>query len=524
MSHNSHRTRKLLPAIILVVLSLFLASCSSNTAPSGPSGQVKYGGDIKVGLNADLFSLDPVKSTALVDRQVMLNMYDTLVKVNQKNEVIPDLATAWNYQSPTDLIFTLRTDVKFHDGTPFNADAVVFNINRILADTASPRLSEISAVKEVKAVDASHVEFVLKQAFSPLLAALTDRAGMILSPTAIQKVGAQQLATTPTGAGSGPFKFVEWVKADHILLQRNTAYWQKDAQGNQLPYLNSIRYRPITNGNVEYNNLETSNIDVADSLDPNFLQNIKANPGLIYKQQPGLSFFGLQLNVKAAPLDDVHVRRAIAWGIDAQELLTQVNKDVGVLSHGPISPTHWAYRKDFTPYSHNADKAKAELALSGKTSVSFTLLITSNSPINLLLAQYIQSELQNVGIKVEIKQEVFATLLSDTQAHNFQAAAVGWSGRPDPDGNLYSWFHTGGGNNNMQYSNAQVDKLLEDARLSTDQKLRTTAYQQAEEQIQQDVPYVFTNHGVVIQASTTKIKNFTLMPTGIMDFLTVQYG
>jgi peptide/nickel transport system substrate-binding protein len=211
--------------------------------------------------------------------------------------------------------------------------------------------------------------------------------------------------------------------------------------------------------------------------------------------------------------------------VNRAEIVHNALKDIGVVSQSPISPSSWAYDKNFAPYSYNVDKAKAELAQSGTSgNVSFTLLIPSGSPLNTQIAQFIQSELQPVGITVNIKQETFATLLSDTTAHNFQAALLGWSGRPDPDGNLYSWFHTGGGNNDMQYSNAQVDKLLENARTVSDQDKRVADYQQATQLILQDASYVFMYHGVVVQASTTNIKNFTLLPTGILTFTNVYVG
>src|SRR6185312_14676686 len=169
------------------------------------------------------------------------------------------------------------------------------------------------------------------------------------------------------------------------------------------------------------------------------------------------------LNVKSPPLDNVHVRQAISWAIDRQELLTNVSKGIGVIAQGPISPSSWAFNSSFMPYTHNIATAKSDLTQSGISGkVAFTLLIASGSPITVQEAQFIQSELDAAGITVNIKQETFATLLSDTQAHNFQAALLGWSGRPDPDGNTYSWFHTGGGDNDMQYSNPQVDALLED--------------------------------------------------------------
>lgn len=501
-----------------------LAACGSSGNTPTTSSSSKYGGNIKVGLDADVTTLDPLQSTSLYDRQVMMNIYDTLVRLDANNTIVPDLATSWSYTSPTQLEFTLRTDVKFQDGTPFNADAVVFNINRILNTPTAPRYSEVSNVQSVTAIDSSHVQFTLKKPFSPLLAALTDRAGMMLSPTAVQKLGSG-LANGPVNAGSGPFIFKEWVKGDHLTVVKNPHYWMKDAQGNVLPYLQSIRYLPITNESVMYSNLETGAINVADDLGPTEVLSAKSNSSLVYKQAPGLSFFGFMLNTKVAPLNNVHVRQAIEWGVNRQEIVTTVLKNIGVVAQGPLSPASWAYSSSFAPYSYNVSNAKAQLAQAGKASgVSFTLLITSGSPLNAQEAQFIQSELQPAGITVNIKQETFTALLNDTSAFNFQAALIGWSGRPDPDGNMYSWFHTGGGFNDMQYSNPKVDSLLEAARVSSDQATRTTDYQQAEQLIMQDAPYVFINYGVNEQATATNIKNFTLLPTGMMEFASVYVG
>ena len=508
----------ILPICFILLAFLFTAcgtGANSNTTKS------KFGGQLNVGLNTDAVTLDPVISTALVDRQVMLNMYDTLVRVDAQNNIQPDLATSWQYTTPTELLFTLRTDVKFTDGTSFDANAVVFNIMRILNTPTSPRLSEISTVKDVVAVDSSHVRFDLKKAFTPLLAALTDRSGMMLSPAVVQALG-KGLANAPTNAGSGPFMFKEWVKGDHLTLVRNPHYWLKDAQGNILPYLQSVTYHGITDGTTEFTSLQTGTIDVADTVDPNFVAQAKSNSSLVYRQIPGLSFYGIELNVTAAPLNNVHVRRAVEWGVNRDEILSTVFKGVGVLAQGPLSPGSWAYNSSFAPYHYDINQAKAELQMAGMPQgVSFTLLTTSGSPLATQEAQFIQSELKPAGIQVNIQQETFAQLLTDTQTHHFQAAALGWSGRPDPDGNMYSWFHTGSGNNNMNYSNPQVDSLLEAARVSSDQPTRAQDYIQAQSTIAQDASYVFLYHGVSIQASSTKVQNFLLLPTTIMEFTSV---
>jgi peptide/nickel transport system substrate-binding protein len=503
-------------ALLTVVMSLVLAlaGCGSGGTPTTKS---KAGGTINVGLTSDVVTLDPLKSTALVDREVMYNIYDTLVTVDAKNSIIPDLATKWTFPTPTSVLFTLRSDVQFQDGTPFNADAVVTNINRILNDKTSPRNSELATVTSVQAVDPTHVQFNLSKPFSPLLATLSDRAGMILSPAVIQSLG-DQLANAPAKAGTGAFMFTTWTKGDHLTISKNPHYWQKDSSGAALPYLNTITYHPITDGSVMFTQLQTSTINVAMALNPTDTAAVKSNPALVYSQIPGLSFFGFMLNTKSAPLDNVHVRRAVSWGVNRQEILTSVLNNIGVVSQGPISPSSWAYDASIAPYSYDASKAKAELQQAGVSSATFTMLVSSGSPLNLQEAQFIAQELQPAGITVKIKQETFATILSDTAAHNFQAALIGWSGRVDPDGNMYSWFHTGGGLNDMQYSSPQVDSLLEDARAASDQAKRAQDYQQAEKLMLDDAPYVFINHGVSIQASTKNVQNFPLLPLGIMVF------
>ncbi len=511
-------SRGTLPVLCILVI-LLLAACGGSPPATT---HAKVGGKISVGLGADIITLDPVKSSSFYDRQVMLNIYDTLVRIDAQNNIQPDLATSWKYTSPTELVFTLRTDVKFADGTSLDANAVVTNINRILnSNPASPRLSEISTVKSVDPIDSSHVRFNLTKPFAPLLSSLTDRAGMILSPAVLQSKGAAAVANTPTNAGSGPFIVSNWQKGDHLTVTRNPHYWQKDAQGTALPYLQSITYRPFTDGTVEFTNLETGNINVADGIDPNDVKQAQSNPDLIYKQIPSLSFGGIMLNVTKPPLNNMHVRRAIAWGVNRDEILKIVNKGVGVVAQGPIPPASWAFSSKFAPFSYDVNQAKAELQMAGMSSATITLETVSGSTLATQQAQFLQSELQPAGIKVNIQQVTFSTLLDDTQTHNFQAAVLGWSGRPDPDGNMYSWFHTGGGNNDMLYSNPQVDKLLEQARVDTDQPTRIKDYQQAEMLIVNDASYVFLGHGISIQASTNKVQNFLLLPTGIMEFNSV---
>lgn len=507
-------------AIIFLACLLLLSACGGNSSPNTSSNAPKKGGNLSVGLIAEPTVLDPLTSVTLYDTDIMANMYDTLFMYDIHNTIQPELVSSYNYISPTVLNLNLRPGVTFHDGTPFNADAVIFNLNRFLNDKASPRYTDVVNIASVRKVGDLQVQILLKKSFAPLLNVLTGSVGMMLSPTAIQKLGSK-LGQAPVGAGSGPFMFVEWIKGDHLLLKANPNYWQVDAHGIRLPYLQTIRYRTITNGTVMYNNLQTAQIQVASNIDPNEVALAKSNSSLIYRQIPGPGFGSLFLNNGAPPMNNVHVRRAIAWAINRQEIVDHVFQGVGVVAKGPLSPVSWAYDKTLASYTFDPSKAKAELAQAGLTSVSFTLLISSNNPTTLQEAQFIQSELQSAGITMTIKPETFTAEVTDVQTFNYQAASLGWTGSLDPDGSTYPLFTTTGGFNYTKYSNPQVDTLLNQARTVTNQAQRISDYQQAQQMIVQDSPYIFINHPAVYQATTTNVKNYALLPSGVLNFTSV---
>ncbi|HET8846829.1 MAG TPA: ABC transporter substrate-binding protein [Ktedonobacteraceae bacterium] len=518
---SRRRTFSTYTAMIFLVCLFLLSACGGgNASPNTTSNQPKKGGNLSVGLIAEPTVLDPLTSVTLYDTDIMANIYDTLFTYDLHNTIQPELVSSYSYPSPTVLSLTLRSGVTFQDGTPFNAEAVIFNLNRFLNDKTSPRYTDVVNIASVKQVSDLQVQILLKQPFAPLLNVLTGSVGMMLSPTAVQKLG-KKLGQAPTGVGSGPFMFVEWIKGDHLLLKANPNYWQKDAQGNRLPYLQTIRYRTITNGTVMYTNLETAQIQVASTIDPNEVAVAKSNASLIYKQVAGPGFGSIFMNNAAAPVNNVHVRRAIAWGINRQEIVDHVFHGVGVVAKGPVSPVSWAYNKNIVSYAYDPAKAKAELAQSGQTNVSLTLLIQSSNPTSLQEAQFIQSELQPVGITVTIKPEIFTTEVTDVQTFNYQAALLGWTGSLDPDGSTYPLFTSTGGFNYTKYANSQVDTFLNAARTATNQAQRVPDYQQAEQLIVQDSPYIFINHPAVYQATTNSVKNYALLPSGVLDFTSV---
>ena len=494
---------------VVVLMAVLLVACGGTATTSSPqaSQKPKSGGTLQVALESELRTLDPVFSTQLVEREVFYNMYEPLVEIDQRLKIIPGLATSWDIPDPTTYVFHLRQGVHFQDGTAFDAAAVKWNLDRDRTAPGSFRKNDLSSVDTVEVRNASTVVLHLKQPDATLLSTLVDRAGMILSPTAVQK-GGKDFARNPLGAGTGPFEFVEWQNGDHLTLKKNPDYWQKGK-----PYLNQIIFHPITNTDSSLAQLRSGGLDVVRVVSGKDVAGIKQDSSLVYKAIPGLAFDGIEINRKGAFANPDRAR-AVALAIDRPQIVQNVDFGVGTVSHGPIPPPSWAYDPSEKLYE-GAQAAKAKQTATGFT---FTLKAT-NTPDSLQAAQLIKAQLAKAGITMEIQSEEFGQLLNEVEAHTFDAALVGWSGRIDPDGNMYAWFHTGGVNNDDQYSNAKVDSDLEQARLTTNQAQRKRLYDDAQKQLVGDVAYVFIHHAASQEVHTTHVHGFTIYPDQMLRFV-----
>jgi peptide/nickel transport system substrate-binding protein len=486
---------------LAVACLLMVVGCGSGSGTNSQSATPKLGGTATLALESELRTLDPLDSSLLVEREVFYNMYDALFRIDPSLTIKPGLVKAWDTSDPMNYKFTLQSGVKYQDGTPFNAQSVKDNITRYKTAASSRRKSDLASVGSVEVVDDTHATFHLMKPDATLLATLVDRAGMMLSMDAVQK-GGQNFSLAPMNAGSGPFQFVEWKRNDHLTLKKNPNYWKSG-----LPYLDGITYRAIPDVNAILAALLTGDIDIARTIAAKDVAGIKANSGFIYHDTPAIGFNGFELNTGASPFNDPAKRKAVALAIDRYAILKNINFNIGVVGYGPIPPSSWAFDPSAKIYDH-ADPAAAK---SSATGFSFTYKTTSD-PVNQQLAQLMQSELAGAGITMQIQTEEFATYQQECANHQFQACGVNWSGRIDPDGNMYAWWHTGGDFNDSLYSNSQVDSWLADARTTTDQSKRKQDYDNAQRQIVADAPYVFSVFGVSAQISSNKVHGFTLYP------------
>jgi len=492
---------------------------AASGSPVASVGTPKRGGTLRAGLTSDVGNLDPLLSSFLVDRQVFYNMYESLVAIDTDLKIIPSLAEKWDISADGKAYtFSLRQGVKFHDGSDFNADAVKFNIERYLNDKTSRRRSEIDSIQAVEVVDPNTVRFTLKAAFAPLLANLVDRAGMMLSPQAVQ-AGGPDFTRKPVGAGTGPFKFVEWVKDDHITLERNTAYWKKAADGSALPYLDKITYRPITDETVRLTNLRSGDLDVDFAVPAKDYATVKSGGEFGFQETTAVSFSSLYFNTATEPFNKKELRQALAYLIDRDQISKTVFFGTQKIAYGPVPPSSWAYDSAFTPYSVDVAKAKSLLQAGGKPDgFTFEFKVGAGSPTKIQLAQLLKDQFAKANITMNIAQLEAAKIATDTQQGNFQSAFYGWSGRIDPDGNIYNQMRGSGSLNESRYDNAQVNDLLDKARASTMQTERTSLYQQAQRLIVEDAPFIFYGFGLALLIGRTPVQGTKVYADQIMRF------
>jgi peptide/nickel transport system substrate-binding protein len=494
------------------------APTTAPTQAAAAAGTPKKGGTLKAAIGNENATLDPLTSGFVSERELYYNMYDSLVAIDTNLKIIPNLAESWETPDPKTYIFHLRKDVKFHDGTDFNADAVKFNLDRYLNDKKSVRGGEISFIQTMDVMDPYTLKVGLKAPFAPFLANLVDRAGMMLSPKAIQ-AGGENFSFKPVGAGTGAFKFVEWVNNDHMTMDRNPNYWKKDAAGNQLPYLDKIIWRPITDSTVLLANLKTGDIDASYVVPPKDVASLKSSSDVVLETAPGLSFDAYEFNTQKEPFNKKELRQAVAEAIDRDQRNKVVFFGTEIVGYTPLPPSSWAHDPNLKPYTGNIDKAKEYLKAGGMPNgFTFEYKLGSGSPVGLQELQLVKDQLARAGITLNIVQLEAAKIRSDALSGDFQATGYGWSGRIDPDGNIYNQLHTGGGLSDTKYSNPQVDDLLDKARAAADQAQRKDFYQQAVKILVDDAPMTWLGHAPAYYVHRPGVQGVQIYADYIMRF------
>lgn len=476
---------------------------SSGVQSSAPPDTLNFG------IQAEITTMDPYESTAYVDRQVMASIYDKLVDIDGKGEIEPMLAKDWEV-SDDELTYTfdLRDDVEFHDGTKFDAEAAKFNLDRYLEEE-SARVAELASVKSVEAVDSNTLRINLSEPFSPLLSVLADRAGMMPSPQAVQQSG-DDFANNPVG--TGPFEFDEQVRGDELTVKAFDGYWREGQ-----PKLKEVSYQGIEDANVQYNNLQSGQLDVIELVPENELESLKERGGFDIYNRPELGYQGIWLNTTQPPFDDANLRRAVYTLIDREAIVEAALSGVGgEAGNSPFPPVSFAYGESDEFKRGNAEEARQLLKEAGQgDGFSFTMTV-GTSPQQQQIGQIVQDSLEPAGIKVDLERLEFGTLLEGAERKDFEALQLGWSGRLDPDQNIYEFLTTGDPSNYSGYSNKEFDKLLAEARREGNEDERKRLYDDAMKILHDEAPYIYLYHENSTWGMNQAVEGYEFNPDGIV--------
>ena len=469
---------------------------------------------LRIGLAEDPDILDPSMARTYVGRIVFSAFCDKLFDIDEKLNIVPQLALSHETSADgKEMTIKLRPGVKFHDGEPFDAEAAKFSIDRHLTLQGSFRKPELATVDHVDVVDPLTIKLVLKTPFSPLIAQLTDRAGMMVSPKAAKEAG-DKFGLRPVCAG--PYKFVERVQQDRIVFEKFADYWNKDNI-----FIDRVVFLPIVDATVRLANLKSGGLDLIERVLATDIKDVRADTRLKLSTALELGYFGLTINVnndksKGALSQSEKVRQALELSIDREAINQVVFNGEFTPGNQWVSPEHPYYQKAFPIPKRDVAKAKALLKEAGVTLPVSVDLMAPKGAENEAVAQVLQSMAAEAGFELKIRLIEFATSFKQAQAGEFQAFLIGWSGRIDPDGNSYVFLHTKAPQNDGGYSNPEADKALEDARLVTDPAQRKAIYEKAAKTVLNDEPIIYLYHRKLLIAHTTKLEGYKQMPDGLV--------
>ncbi len=481
---------------------------------AGVASAPSFGQTLRVGLAEDPDVLDPTLARTFVGRIVFSSLCDKLVDIDEKLNIVPQLATSWQWGADNkSLTMKLRQGVTFQDGEKFDAEAVKFNIERHKTMAGSNRKAELAPVTGVDVIDPSTVRLNLSSPFAPLLANLADRAGMMVSPKAAKAEG-DKFGTHPVC--SGPFKFVERVAQDRIVLEKYAGYWNKDAI-----HFDKVIFLPVVDNTVRLANLQSGQLDFIERLAASDAPQIEKDSRFTIARIVGLGYQGINLNMgdsdaaMKSVLKDPRVREAFEDSLDREAIVQVAQEGAAVVGNQWVPPSNPFYAKNMPVPKRDVAKAKALLKEAGVTNPSFTLMTPTTNEAQ-KLGQVVQAMAGEAGFDIKIQSTEFATSLGLADKHQFEGYVLEWSGRADPDGNLYNFDACGAPLNYSGYCVPEVDELLKKQRATLDPAERQKVLEQIAARVLKDRPIVYLYNRHWLWAYNKRLSGVRPVPDALL--------
>lgn len=510
-------------AALLMGLTVVLCGCGDDkeketttkdagqtTASSDTEGEPNYGGQVVVGIQQDIDSLDPHLAVGAGTKEVLFNMFEGLVKPNSEGNLVPAVAESYDVSKDSKVYtFKLRSGVKFHNGAEVTAEDVKYSVERcagLLSEDGEPLEDGMDAVKEVNIKDASTVEVVLEEGDTEFISCLT---------IAILPKDYKNQATEPVG--TGPFQFVSYTAGQKIVMKKNPNYWEKG-----VPYLDQVEFRIVANTDSVLMDLKAGSIDIYPYLTDSQAAELGETMDILDGNTNLVQ--ALFLNNAKKPFDSKEVRQALCYAIDRQMILDMVAGGKGTLIGSNIYPGLKSYFDEslVNTYNYDPEKAKELLKQAGyENGFEFTVRVPSNYQFHVDTTQVIVEQLKAVGITMKIDSIDWNTWVSDVYVgRNYEATVVGIDSTLAPK-DIMLRYQSEYTKNFCNYKSAEYDKVLGEAIAAIDQEEKIALYKQAQKILAEDAASVFIQDPAKLVAVSKKVGGYTFYPLYVQDMATI---
>ncbi len=523
---------KHLLSIIWIVTMLLAGACSA-AQPAATGGEQaapadESGGTIIVGAETDIEGGDPIMASALATTRVLRNIYDGLVEFKLgSTDLEPGLAESWEIsEDGTEYTLKLRQGITFHDGEPFNAQAVDFAMRRAFDpdfeyyNSASTVGFILVGLQDTEVIDDYTIKLKLAKPNAAFLEFLGYGAGRVVSPKAVREHGNEYLIEHPVG--TGPFRFVEWEKGQKVVLERNPDYWREG-----FPKAAQLIFVPIPEPTARVTALLTGQVNMIVVVPPDSIPEIKSNPDLVYDQGPGNHYWFIVLNTKEGPFADKRVRQAANYAVDKEGLANSILNGSAKVATQAMPEANWSYAPDVTGYPYDPEKARELLAEAGYPDGFKTKMIIpvsgSGMMIPVQMNEYIQGNLRDVGIEVEIQSYEWVSYLGIWVQGLGTEVTMNNQSIMSSEPYVLNFLLNGNftppnGWNTGWYDNPEVNTLLDSALAVADRKERAKIYAEAERLVVEDAPWIFVVNDLQPMAYSNKVKGYVTNPAYVINF------